>query len=150
MKHTDRVSAIFWFVFSLFIVKESYRFGLETLHSTKAGFLPFSAGSVLGILSLILLISTMGKEQKEMGFELNRKRLPKLAYVLGSLFIYVFLLNTLGFILCTLIFIVFLLLAVEPQRLFVVITAAISVPLFTYLFFVLWLKLQLPAGVFGF
>jgi len=154
VKHSDRASAIFWFVLSLIMVEESYRLELGTLHFPKAGLLPFMASLALGILSLILIISTVSRGQKDIGkdtgFELNRQRLPKLLYVLASLFAYAILLNILGFVLCTLIFIVFLLIVIEPQKLFIVIIAGISVPLITYVIFALWLKLQLPKGVLGF
>ena len=60
----DRISGFFWFILSVIIAVESYRLELGTLHSPKAGFLPFLASLALGILSLVLLLSaTLGRQK---------------------------------------------------------------------------------------
>jgi len=68
----DRISGFFWFIFSVIIAAQSYYLEVGNLHSPKAGFLPFLASSALGILSLILLLSTaMGDEGQRRTEKLN-------------------------------------------------------------------------------
>ncbi len=154
MGRGDQISGFFWLIFSLFIIEESYRLGLGKLHSPGTGFLPIAAATTLAILSLLLLLSTISrrriKVEKEEYLAFDKKRLPKVFYVLMPLFIYPIFLDTLGFILCTMIFLGFLLRAIEPQKWLTVIALAISIPLISFLIFDIWLKAQLPRGVLGF
>lgn len=149
---TDRISGFFWLIFSVVIAIESYRLEIGTLLSPKAGFLPFGASLALGILSLVLLLSVSKRQkaQGEGGLEFNKQRLNKVVFVLISLFAYALLLNTLGFILCTMIFICFLVGVVEPQKWSVIIITTISIPMISYVIFAVWLKVQMPRGFLGF
>jgi len=70
--------------------------------------------------------------------------------VLAALLAYAFLLPRLGFILCTAIFVAFMLKVVKPQGWPVVIVGGILAALGTYVIFELWLKAQLPSGPLGF
>jgi heme O synthase-like polyprenyltransferase len=69
---------------------------------------------------------------------------------MAALFAYVLLMKPLGFILVTVLFIGFLLRAVEPQRWPVVIIGAIGTALGSFAIFNVWLKTQLPQGPWGF
>lgn len=150
---TDRISGFFWFILSVIIAVESYRLELGTLHSPKAGFLPFLASLALGIFSLVLLLSaTLGRQKikKDEGLEFNKKRLHKALFALISLFAFALLLNTFGFILSTMIFIFFLVGVVEPQKWYVVIITTVLVAISSHLIFAVWLKVQMPRGFLGF
>ena len=145
----DRISGFFWFIFSVIIAVQSYYLELGNLHSPKAGFLPFLASSALGILSLVLLLSTaMGRRRikKDQKIEFNKERLHKALYALISLFVFALLLNTLGFILSGMIFIFFLVGIVEPQKWYIVVITTILVPLISYMIFAVWLNVQMPKG----
>ncbi len=151
---SDRISSIFFLAFSLFILEESYRLELGTFRFPKAGFLPFWSGLALGVLSLILFISTLfhkaNADKKEEAFELNRQRVPKILFVALSIALFGVLLNTLGFVVCCLLFVGVLVRTVEPQKWLVVVSTAVSVSLASYVLFVVWLKMQVPSGIFGF
>lgn len=154
MRKGDRISSIFWLIFSLVIAIDSYGLDLGNFHAPHAGFFPFLASLILGIFSVILLISTGIKKPdtaaRAEDIAFNTQTLPKLLYVIVSLFFYAILLNTFGFILITVILIGFLLGTVEPQKWYVVIGGAISISLVTYLVFDVLLKVQLPKGFLGF
>ncbi len=153
MKRGDRIGGAFWLIFSLVVAIESYHLGLGKLSSPRTGFLPFVASIALGILSLALLISNeLGQKsfKKEVDITFNKLSLPKVAYVVISLFVYGILLTPLGFILDTIIFVGFLLTAIEPQKWYVVLIGAISAPLISYLIFDILLKVQLPKGLLSF
>ena len=68
----------------------------------------------------------------------------------GPFTAYALLLHSLGFSLCTALFVGFLLRAVKPQRWPVVMAGGILAALGTYGIFELWLKAQLPRGPWGF
>ena len=69
---------------------------------------------------------------------------------MAALFAYALLMKPLGFLLCTVVFIGFLLRAVAPQRWPVVILGAIGAALGAFAIFEVWLKTQLPQGPWGF
>lgn len=124
------------------------------MHAPQAGFLPFAASIILGILSFILLLSAKQKEGKSgdaiEDITFNRHLLPKVFYVMGALFLYSFFLNTLGFLLASMILIAFMLRAIEPQKWYVVLLGTILIPTSAYILFDIFLKVQLPKGLLGF
>lgn len=154
MAKSDRMSGIFWLFFSLVIANESYHLGVGKLHSPQAGFLPFVASIILGILSFILLLSTknrkrqLGEEIEEITF--HRHLMPKVFYVIVSLFLYAIFLNALGFLLVSMILMAIMLRAIEPQKWYVVTLGTILIPTTAYLLFDVFLKVQLPKGFLGF
>ena len=149
----DRISGVFWLSFSTVIAVESYRLGVGTLHAPQAGFLPFSASLCLGILSLLLLSSTpRGKDRKSQEAEdvnFNLSLIRKVLYVMVSLFLYAIFLDALGFILVSMILMAFMLKFIEPQKWHVVILGTILIPVFAYVIFDFFLKVQLPKGFLG-
>jgi len=153
MGKSDRLSGIFWFFLSLVTAVESYRIGVGNLHSPQAGFLPFVSSIILGILSLILLFSTEGRRQQfseeieDIAF--NMHRVPKVLYVIISLFLYAIFLNVLGFVLVSAVLMAVMLRVVEPQKWYVVTIGAILIPIIAYLLFDVFLKVELPKGFLG-
>lgn len=153
MAKGDRISGIFWLVFSLVMAMESYHLGVGNLHSPQAGFLPFVASITLGILSFFLLLSIKSKKPKFRGetedITFNRPLLSKVIYVIISLFLYAIFLDALGFVLVSMILIAFMLRVIEPQKWYVVTLGTIFIPIFAYLLFDVFLKVQLPKGFLG-
>ncbi len=154
MRIGDRISGVSALLFSLFVMKESYGLDLGTLYAPDSGFLPFVSALTLGVLALFLLLSSFlrpiqaGAKQGDISF--NRPRLIKTSYVIISLFVFAIFLNTIGFLICTMIFLAFLLKAVEPHKWSVVLTLAISVSLISFVIFDVFLKTQLPRGLLAF
>lgn len=159
MKRTDQISGVFWLGFSIVMSIESYRLGVGSLYSPKAGFHPFLMSIILGFLSLGLIVSTIvrpTKKTSEMGEYLHqdvkfkRETFLKVLYAIILLFGYSILLNILGFLIDTALFIGFYLTKIEPQKWYVVIATAISAPLSTYIIFNVFLKVQMPRGLLWF
>ena len=154
MQKGNRLSGIFWLFLSFGIAVESYRLGVGNLHSPQAGFLPFVASIVLGVLSLLLVLSTRRRgprgavEAEDITF--NKRLLLKVVWVILALFLYAIFLDALGFVLVSMILIAFLLRVIEPQKWYVVALGTILIPVFAYLLFDHFLKVQLPKGIFGF
>lgn len=152
MGNPDRISGIFWLCFALLFITKSYGLGLGTLHRPSPGFLFFWANVLLGIMSLTVLIrGWMGKgtEEPQPALVLG-KNIPKITFVLISLFLYAFLLETLGFVLVTFPLLIFLLGVIEKKGWLFTVSVSAAVTLMAYLIFDVWLKSQLPKGLLEF
>jgi putative tricarboxylic transport membrane protein len=152
MNKADKISGIFWLVFALIVIIESRRMGLGTLHRPGPGFLFFWAGILLAIMSLIILIRAWITQQEAGagGFIFAGQNLAKIALVLISVFLYVLLMESLGFIVVTLLLFLFLLGIVEKRRWVVTIPTSLAVTVAAYLIFETALHSQLPKGLLGF
>jgi putative tricarboxylic transport membrane protein len=152
MGRADRISGIFWLLFSALVIIESYRLGLGTLHQPGPGFLFFWASIALGIMALVVLIrawiSQKDGEPKISIFGTQNTR--KIILVLLSLFLYAILMETLGFILVTLLLFIFLLGIIEKKKWWFTVFVSVGVTVIAYLIFEIWLKSQLPKGLLGF
>lgn len=149
MKKLDRVSAAFWLIFSGLVAIESHRLGVGSFRSPGPGFLPFFSSVFLGLLALALLIdsarATGVAAMPEEGTPSGSWKSP--ARALAALSVYVVLLETLGFLLCTLGLIAFLLRVVERKSWPVAISTAVLAALGSVVVFQFWLKIQLPPGI---
>lgn len=148
MGKADWISGIFWLIFSLIVSIESYRVGLGTLHKPGPGFLFFWTSIFLGIMSLITLVrGWRTKKDRGSGIPIFGKlNITKIILVLISAFLYALLMETLGFILVTLLLFIFLLRAIEKKAWLLTISVSITVSAIAYLIFETWLKCQLPKG----
>jgi putative tricarboxylic transport membrane protein len=150
--NNDQASAAFWFVLGAVIAVASITFDLGTLDAPGTGFLPFLAGLTISFFSIIGLVDGTLRRRSGIGWKpmMRELRWKKSLIVLLSLLAYALLLKPLGFLLCTTLFIGFLLAAVQPQSWYVVVSGAIGTAIGTYGIFEVWLKAQLPKGPFGF
>jgi len=143
----DLASSLFWLAIAIFFSLDGFiNLKVGSLRSPGPGFFPFWGGVVLGLLSLVLLLSSL----KNMGrLSLSVLKSSKLLLVTGALLAYLLLLETFGFVTITFLFL-FLLFRMEYRGwVFSAVTALIGA-VSSYALFQLWLKTQLPAGPFGF
>ena len=143
----DLASSLFWLAIAIFFSLEGFiNLKLGSLRSPGPGFFPFWGGVVLGLLSLVLLLSSL----KNMGtLSLSVLKSSKLLLVTGALLAYLLLLETFGFMTITFLFLFFLFRMEYRGWVFSAVTALIGA-VSSYALFQLWLKTQLPAGPFGF
>ena len=148
----DRISGAFWLCFSVLIIVQSYRLGLGTLHKPGPGFLFFWVNILLAIMSLAVLIRAWIRKKAEGGQPalFQGQNLSKIVFVLLSLFLYVILMETLGFLLVTFFLFIFLLGIIEKKRLGLTLFVSITVTVISYVIFDIWLKSMLPRGLLGF
>jgi len=118
-----------------------------------AGFFPFMGGVILVSLSMMLMIrSGVGKEMEQgkiIKFFPQKDSLKRLVIVLFVLFMYSISLVYLGFLITTFLFMILLLKFLEPQRWTTTLMIAFLTSISAYLLFEIFLKVQLPKGVFG-
>ena len=141
----DLTSGLFWLAVAIFICLEGFaHLKLGSLRAPGPGFFPFWGGLFLGIFSLILL--TRSPKSRE-PFESNAIPWPALLVVLGALLSYLLLLETVGFVLVTFLFLLLLFRLGRAGWIKSSAWAVVATSL-AYALFQLWLKVQLPRGVF--
>ncbi len=150
--NNDQVSSGIWVFIGLTICLASLQYKLGTLSSPGSGFLPFLSGSVIGFLSIVGFIhATIRKNRGEVWDSfLKAVRWEKALIIIISLFAYGLLLGPIGFFLCTLLFIGFLLRVIVPQRWLLVIGGSLLITVASYVVFEVLLKAQMPKGFLGF
>jgi putative tricarboxylic transport membrane protein len=147
MLKSDRWTGIFFILLSAYVCAESLRLGLGDMHSPGPGFISFCTGLILGLMALGLVIGVFLKEGGSgEGFQ-NKK---SVVFLILALFGFLLILDTLGFILSTFLFVVFLLKLVEQRRwLYAVGVAGITAGI-SYCIFCILLQAQLPQGILSF
>lgn len=151
MKQRDIISSLFWMVLGIGICYEGYGLGLGSLHDPGSGFIFFWSGIIMIGLSLTILIRSIRKRAivGELKTLWSQIRWKKVLSVLCALFLYAYLFVPLGFILSTILLLIFLFKAVEPQRWSWAILGAVISTLAAYGIFHLWLRSPLPKGLLG-
>ena len=152
MEKNDLISSLFWLGVGVIFCVGAIRLGLYN-GMPGAGLFPFMAGIILICLSIMFLIFTITKGKE--GEIVREKFFPEkdsLRKVLSSvfaLFAYQMALEPLGYLLTTFLFMIFLLIFIEPQRWMISITIAFLTTGSSYTIFVFLLNVRLPKGIFG-
>ena len=143
----DLTSSLFWLAIAIFFAVDSVmHLRLGTLYQPGPGFFPFWAGVVLALLSLMSLFGSLKKRDM---LSLSGFKSPKLLLVTGALLAYLLLLETLGFLIVTFLFLL-LLFRLGYRGWGVSAVLALTAAVASFAIFQLWLKTQLPVGPFGF
>jgi putative tricarboxylic transport membrane protein len=141
---------LFWVVFSLAVVLESWRLDVGTLHAPGPGFLPFIAAGLLGGLAVIALIqSWVLKKETENDREGFGGNLLRVILLTSILIVYIYLLNVLGFLIDTFLLLLCLFRVIEPLAWKTVFLASIITLVVVYLLFETFLGTPLPKGLLG-
>jgi len=118
---------------------------MGTLKHPGPGFLPFGLACILIALALALIISQWKKGSDKASFWPGRAWLRPL---LGSgvFILYAFLINYIGFLLTTFIFLVLWMWVIERINWFRILAVSVAVTAVLYLIFGYFLEVPLPAG----
>lgn len=149
----DRVSSLFWMAIGLGFIYGSVRLGLGTLREPGSGLLSLLAGSCLALMALILFFQSFVRGK---GLQIKISALWEgmkwhrpvtigfvlLGYILG--------LESIGFILCSLLLIFFMLKVLENYSWGKAALISVMASTFSYLIFSVLLKVMLPKGIFWF
>ena len=151
MRNRDIISSLFWAALGIGICWGGYGLDLGSLQDPGGGFMFFWVGVIMfglsgGIFAQAVRRKAVAGELQALWSEIAWK---KIASVLAVLFIYAYLLTPVGFIPATVLLLVFLFKAVEPQRWSWAILGAVVSTLAAYGVFRLWLQCQLPPGLLG-
>ena len=135
----------FWLLLSLYLALESYGLGLSTGNRPGPGFFPFAAAAAIGVLAGFRLLKNL-REPPETEASVNGEAHLVVA-VIGGMAAYVFLLEILGFLLCTFLLVAFYLTAIAARPWRVSAGFAVAVALACHIFFDVLLNAQLPRGL---
>lgn len=152
MEKRDFFSSIFWFCLAVYIVIESSRLGLGGWRIPGPGYFSFGGAILLGMMSLVVLVKSLRKATRQnIPVRSGEKlRWQNVILVLAAMFLYAFLLDRIGFALCTFFLILIFLRGVAHEGWVKTITVAFLVTLGAYLLFNVFLNTQLPKGMFYF
>jgi len=144
----DFISSLFWLAVGVGVCYGGYDLGLGPLNEPGPGFIFFWVGIIMIGLSLGILIKALrtgGKEEKLMLLwaAVNWK---KPIYILVGLSLFAHFFLALGFILSSMLLLIFLFRVVERQSWVMAIGGALLSSLAAYLLFQVLLGCQFPAG----
>ncbi len=151
MNRPDKISSSAWVMISMVIIAGSSAYSFGTPSRPGPAFLPLSCGIIMAVLSLVIfgqaVLKGKGKAKKEKEGSPFTTRWPRLVAVLAILFAYAFLLEFFGYLMMTLVFMLFVLKVVEPANWRTAILEAVLAAGASYSLFELWLKVPLPKGI---
>jgi hypothetical protein len=151
MKALDLASSFFWLAFSIIVFVASLRVGIGKLHNPGMGFMALGASGILGILSLALFLQALLRKE-DGGHEplFAGRAWKRVIFVLIVLFLYAWLMPTLGYLISTFIGMSLLFGVLEEKRRGIVLLCALLSTLITHLIFSKWLNCQFPVGFLGY
>jgi putative tricarboxylic transport membrane protein len=152
MGRLDLYSSAFWLLFSIYIAVESYRLDLGNWHDPGPGYFPFGAALLFGCMAFGVFLKSLKESTESMaGFGSGGKRhWQNVIMVLIAMVLYTILLNTIGFVLCTFLIVIFFIRVVALQRWTKSIMMALYIAIGSFLLFSFFLKAPLPKGFFLF
>ena len=144
MVRRDVVVATVALAFGAIAAYESSKLQFGTVHSPGPGFFPWWTSAVIVLLALILLVQALTPHSSTA--QDGSGRIAKVAALLVVLAAYTFLLEPLGYPLCTFLLVLFMLRATDPQRWSVALGMAAITAVGSYIVFAVWLSVPLPRG----
>jgi putative tricarboxylic transport membrane protein len=150
MIKSNRIQALLWAVFGLYITYEGFMLKLGPARAPTPGFMIFWMGVVILILSALFFIETFTIPWQEHKALWRGGRWRRGAKLMAALFLYVAVFQLLGFILSTFLLLVFLFKGLEPQSWRNALLLSAATIAICYLIFGVFLELQFPAGVLRF
>jgi putative tricarboxylic transport membrane protein len=135
----------------IFLIIESYKLRLQTFSDPGAGLFPFLLGILLCLLTIPLCISSIaslmkvekGKEKKELEYLPNLK---EIGVAFTCLVGYMLLLEKLGFLITSFLFLFVLFLIGNPRRRLFIFLFSVLVTFGAYLIFSILLQVPFPSG----
>ncbi len=152
MKKVDQWSGIVLLIIAVLICWGAGTLPYGNIHNPGPGFFPLWLGIILGVLSIGLIVKTTTQKEnvgyvKE--FLSEKIRWVKVFFVIIALILYGILIDYLGFLIITFLFMAFLLRFVGLQSWKTVIGWALIGSIGCYLIFEVLIKLRLPKGFLG-
>jgi putative tricarboxylic transport membrane protein len=150
VKKTYFFANLFWLALAVPAAMEAYRLHVGSVHAPGAGFLPFYAAILLGVLAVVSLVQDLREKTGPASELWGGVRWGKWIAMVAALFIYVALLERLGFMLATFLLMLVLFRLLEPYRWTTVLLFSLLTMGSAYVFFVVLLDSRLPVGPLGF
>ena len=149
MSQSHIIVSLFWVGLGIFVMIFSYKLGLGRLNNPDSGLMSFLLGLILVLLSLYSLILSLLKKAGDKGPPKegrSQTSYGKIGLVLVALVMYSFILEKLGFVITTWIFL-FLLFRSMGNRWITTLIGSTFTVLATYLVFTFF-GVRFPPGIF--
>ncbi len=148
MRRLEFYASIILLCGSLLVCREAYKLSLGPSGIPGPGFVPFVLGALLFLLAGVYLVKTLQLWRREQEIALwQGLRWRKVILVFALLFAYALFLERVGFLLCTLLFLMALFSWVDRQKWYWIYIGSPGITFLFYAIFRLWLKIQLPVGL---
>jgi putative tricarboxylic transport membrane protein len=144
MIRRDATVAAVTLAFGAAALYASSKLPFGSVRSPGQGFFPWWTSAMLFLLALILLAQALTSRPSPVIEE--RGRIANVAALLIVLGTYIFLLDPLGYPLCTFLLVLFMLRVTDPQRWTVALSIAAVSAFGSYIVFAIWLSVPLPRG----
>jgi putative tricarboxylic transport membrane protein len=148
----EKWSSLFWLGMGIFICIGSLKLSLGQFRNPGPGFLSFFAGLVITGLALVVHFQSRkrrpgrAKEESEPIWS-DPKKGMKIVMTVVALLVYAVVMNYLGFLISTFLFLAFILKTIEPQRWSVTLIGSLITSAAFYVIFEIGLQSQLPKGL---
>lgn len=142
------LSSLVWALVGAAVVVSASRLRVGTLNSPGPGFLPLVAGIVMLTLAIGILVQEWSRRRarrstpEPVAGAVPGSRLP-VALAVAALLAYALLLDPLGYLVTTMLFLLFALRVLGKLRWWTVLTSAVAATGVSYLLFNVWLKVPL-------
>ena len=146
MTKRDRITIYCFLAFSIIVCEESWRLGLGDFNQPGPGFVPFGSAAIIIAMALIQLVVARGKRVTDSQPFFKKERLSPFLAVLAVCFGYGLLLEYLGFVLCTGLFVLVSLKSIEPKPWVKALMISVVTTFSTWLLFDYLLQMQAPKG----
>ena len=153
MKKADMITGVVLLALSGYVIQESLRMPPSATFGPSAGFLPLWLSVLLAVFAIILFVSAWRRKATEKdGRSIfpGKQALLAILMVMVGLGVYIELIEILGFLIDTFLFIVFLMKAVEREKWRLTLIVAVSTTAVLFLTFQVLLQITLPSNMFGF
>ena len=153
MKKAEMMTGVFLLVLSGLVIWESSKMPPSASFGPGAGFLPFWLGILLAVLATILFVSAWRRQAQEQDSKPvfpGKQALFAITLVLAGLAGYIVLIEVLGYLLDTFLFVVFLVKVVEREKWPLTLKLAVATTAGLFIIFQVLLKITLPSNMFGF
>jgi putative tricarboxylic transport membrane protein len=152
MKKADMITGVVLLALSGYVIQESLRMPSSATFGPGAGFLPLWLSVLLALFATILFVSAWRRQATEKDSDAvfpGKQALFAISLVLAGLATYIFLIEILGYLVDTFLFIVFLMKAVERENWRLTLMVAVGTTVALFITFQILLKITLPSNMFG-
>jgi putative tricarboxylic transport membrane protein len=153
MKKAEMITGVFLWILSGSVMWGASLMPPSASFGPGAGFLPFWLGVLLAVLATILFISAwrrQGTEKDRASIFPGKQALLTVVLVMSGLAGYILLIEVLGYLVDTFLFVLFLVKVVEREKWPLTLEVAAGTTVGLFLVFQVLLRITLPSNMFGF
>lgn len=153
MKKADMITGVVLLALSGFVILETWRMPASATFGPGPAFLPFWLAVLLAVFATILFVSALQRQATEKDHHSifpGKEALLAITLVMVGLGFYILLIEVVGYLADTFLFIVFLMKAVEREKWPLTLMVAVGTTAVLFLTFQYLLQITLPSNMFGF